>query len=85
MSSVERESDNAPEPRSRPNRAGFLAVAKTIFFVLLMIGKKETWEKNGVGAQMTPGQIVVGAAVGGIVLVALLLLTVRVVIRLAAG
>jgi len=72
-----------PEPRAR--RVGPLAVAKTIFFGLLMIGKRGTWERNGIGAQMTPRQIVVGAVVGGIVLVALLLLIVRIAIGLATS
>jgi hypothetical protein len=50
-----------------------------------MIGRKETWETNGIGARMTPGQIVIGALVGGIVLVGLLVLIVRIAIGLAAG
>jgi hypothetical protein len=62
---------------------GVLAVAKVIFSGLLMIGKKETWEKGGIGAQMTRGQIVVGAAVGGLVVIALLLLIVRLAIAAA--
>jgi hypothetical protein len=71
--------------RSAPKRVGLLAVAKTIFFGLLMIGKKGTWETNGIGAQMTPAQIVVGAAIGGIVLVGLLLLIVRIAISFAVS
>ena len=63
-----------------PNRAGLFAVAKTIFFGLLMIGKKGTWEKGGVGAQMTPGQIVAGAIVGGLVVIGLLVLIVRIAV-----
>jgi len=68
-----------------PRKAGLLQVVKTIFFGLLMIGKKETWEKGGDGARMTPGQIVAGAVIGGIVLIAVLLMIVRVVLRLASG
>jgi len=60
-------------------------VAKVIFFGLLMIGKKGTWEANGIGAQLTARQIVVGAVVGGLVVVALLLLIVRIVIGFAVG
>jgi hypothetical protein len=78
-----KETGNDPEPR--PRRVGVLAVARTIFFGLLMIGRKETWETNGIGARMTPGQIVIGALVGGIVLVGVLVLIVRIAIGLAAG
>jgi hypothetical protein len=56
-----KETGNDPEPR--PRRVGVLAVARTIFFGLLMIG----------------------ALVGGIVLVGLLVLIVRIAIGLAAG
>lgn len=66
-------------------RAGLLQVAKTVFFGLLMVGKKETWEKDGDGARMTPGQIVGGAIVGGMVVVAALIAIVRVVLRQATG
>ena len=43
-------------------KAGFRQVAATIFFGLLMIGKKDTWEKDG--ATVSLAQIVVGAVVG---------------------
>jgi len=55
-------------------------VAKTIFFGVLMIGRKATWEKGGDGARMTPAQIVAGAVVGGLVVVGLLFVLVRVAI-----
>lgn len=48
-----------------------------------MIGKKGAWEKGG--ARITPGQIVIGAIIAGIVLIAALLLLVRVVISLATA
>ena len=60
-------------------------MAKTIFFGLLMIGKKETWESGGDGARMTSGQIVAGAIIGGIVLIAALVAIVRVALKLASG
>jgi len=66
-------------------KAGVLQVAKTLFFVLLMIGKKETWEAGGDGARMTPGQIIGGAIVGGILLIALLVMLVRLVLATASG
>ena len=66
-------------------KAGVLQVAKILFFVLLMIGKKKTWEQGGEGARMTPAQIVVGAIIGGIVLIVLLITLVRVVLSVATG
>lgn len=68
-----------------PRRPGFLQVAKTIFFGLLMIGKRSTWERGGAGAGMTSGQIVAGAIVGGIAVIAALLVLVRIVLRLASS
>jgi hypothetical protein len=60
-----------PDEESLPGRkAGLLQVAKTMFFVLLMIGRKDSWEKGGEAARMTPGQIVAGALIGGIVVIA---------------
>ena len=56
-----------------------------MFSGLLMIGKKATWEKDGVGAQVTPAQIVAGAIIGGFVVVALLVLLSRIVVGFAAG
>ena len=72
-----------PEKKPPVRRAGPLQVAKTMFFGLFAIGMKGTWEKDGV--KVTPGQIVVGAFIGGIVLVAVLIMTVRLVLRLALG
>ena len=62
-----------------------LAVAKIMFFGLLMIGKKATWEKNGIGTQVTVGQIVAGAIIGGFVVVALLVLLARIAVGFAVG
>lgn len=78
---------NAPDPeQDRPapkRRAGPLQVAKTVFFGLFAIGMKGTWEKEGV--QVTPGQIVVAALIGGVVLVAVIITIVRVVLKLATA
>lgn len=79
------ETGNDPDPPSRPNRVGWFAVAKLIFSGMVMIGKKETWEADGVGAQMTPRQIVVGAVAGGLVLAVVLFLLVRIAIGFAAS
>ena len=85
MTSPRPETEHDPEPGSRPKRPGPLAVAKIMFFGLLMIGKQSTWEKDGIGARATHGQIVAGAIIGGIVLVALLALVARIAVGLAAG
>ncbi len=66
-------------------RPGLLKVAKTMFFGLIMIGSRRTWEEGGDGARLTTAQIVVGALVSGVVLVVGLLLLVRLVIRLAVS
>ena len=47
------QSERQPKPdEERPpaRRPGLLQVAKTMFFGVLMIGKKATWEKGGEGA-----------------------------------
>jgi hypothetical protein len=70
-----------PDKKALPGRkASSLQVAKTMFFVLLMIGKKESWEKGGDAARMTPRQIVAGAVIGGIVVIAVLIGLVQIVL-----
>ena len=68
----------APPP---PRRAGLPQVIKTLFFGLFAIGMKGTFEKDG--ARVTPGQIVVGAFIGGAVLVVVIILVVRTVLKFA--
>jgi hypothetical protein len=72
---------SAPDKEALPGRkASLLQVVKTMFSVLFMIGKKESWEKGGDAARMTPGQIVAGAVIGVIVLIAVLIGLVRIVL-----
>ena len=85
MTSLKPETEHGRKSRSSSKGADLLAVAKIIFFGLLMIGKKATWEKNGIGAQVTPAQIIVGAIIGGFVVVALLVLLVRIAVGSAVG
>ena len=66
--------------KEAPPKAGLLQVAKTMFFVLIMIGRKESWEKGGDAARITPGQIVAGAVIGGIVVIAALIGLVKIVL-----
>lgn len=70
-------------PDGKPRRAGPLQVARTMFFGLFAIGMKGTIEKDG--ARVTPGQLVVGGIIGGILLVVLIATLARFVIRMAMG
>ena len=66
-----------PSPADPPvaKKAGLRQVIATLFWGLLMIGKKGTWERDGV--TVTLRQVVLGAAVMTVVVIALLLLLVR--------
>lgn len=63
--------DEQPAPR----KAGTRQVIATMFWGLCMIGKKGTWERDGV--TLTPLQVVAGALVTTLVVIGLLLLLVR--------
>jgi hypothetical protein len=58
-------------------KASIRQVAATIFFALFAIGKKNTWHKDG--ATVTLFQIVVGALIGFVVVVGLLIALVSLV------
>ena len=73
----------SPEVEQRTKRAGVAQVAKTLVFGLFAIGMKGTWEKDGV--RVTPGQIVVGALIGGVLLVVAIISLVRLVLRMATA
>jgi hypothetical protein len=60
-------------------KAGALQVAATMFWALFAIGRKNTWHKDG--ATITLAQAVVGAFVGLIVIVAVLILLVTLATR----
>jgi hypothetical protein len=60
-------------------KASLKQVVLTIVFGLFAIGKKNTWQKDG--ATITLKQAVIGALVGGVVLVSLLILLVNLVTR----
>ena len=51
-------------------KAGVRQVAATIFFALFAIGKRNTWHRDG--ATVTLFQVVVGALVGSVVVIAML-------------
>lgn len=85
MTTLKPETRNDPEQSPRPNQSELRATVKVIVSGMAMIGKKGTWESNGSGAQLSPRQIIAGAVVGGLVLVALLLAIARLAIYLATG
>ncbi len=66
-----------PQPPLQKATVG--QVAATMFWALCMIGKKGTWERDGV--KITLLQAAVGAAIAGVVVVTLLVLLVRFALR----
>ena len=52
-------------------KASIRQVAATIFFALIAIGKKNTWQKDG--ATVTLFQVVLGALIGFALLLAVLI------------
>jgi len=62
-------------------RASLRQVAATMFWGLLMIGRKGTWERNG--AVVSLKQVVIGAIIAGVLVVAALIALAQLVIRLA--
>ncbi len=63
-------------------KATFAQVAATMFWGLCMIGKKGTWERDGVKVSLP--QVIVGALIAGGVVVTLLVLLAHFVVRWAA-
>ena len=62
---------NAPPAK----KAGWRQVAATMFWALCMIGKKGTWERDGV--TLTSGQVITGALVMTVVVIGILVLLVK--------
>lgn len=60
-------------------KAGIRQVAATIFFALFAIGKRNTWHRDG--ATVTLFQVVVGALVGSVVVIAALVTIVMLATR----
>lgn len=75
MTPRDTETDQPPPAK----KAGLAQVAATMFWGILMIGKKGTWEKDG--ATITPAQAIVGGVVTFAVIVCLLVLIVRFALR----
>ena len=67
--------DNGAKHKPTARKASLGQVAATMFWGLLMIGKRGTWERNG--ATITLKQAVIGALIAGCVVVFVLVLLVR--------
>ena len=71
---------SGPEtPPPAPRKAGWRQVMATMFWGLLMIGKKGTWERDG--ATLTRWQVLTGALLMTVFVIAVLLLLVRFAVR----
>ena len=67
---------NPGDPVEPPRKKATLGqVASTIFFGVLMIGRKDTWHKDG--ATVTFAKVVIGAFIGLAVLIAALVALVQ--------
>ena len=67
--------DTKATDKPMAKKASLGQVAATMFWGLIMIGKRGTWERNG--ATITLRQAVVGAIVAGCIVVFVLVLLVR--------
>ena len=65
-------SKSPSSPKSPQAKASLGQVASTLFWCLCMIGRKNTWERNGV--KISIGQAVIGGVIAAIVIVSGLLL-----------
>jgi hypothetical protein len=71
---------SAPDtPPPAPRKAGWRQVMATMFWGLLMIGRKGTWECDG--ATLTRWQVLAGALLMTAFVIALLMLLVRFAVR----
>ena len=75
------QTSSAAPDEALPARASVRQVAATMFWGLLMIGRKGTWERNG--AVVSLKQVVIGAIIAGVLVVATLIALAQLVIRLA--
>ena len=64
-----------------PARTSLRQVAATMFWGLLMIGRKGTWERDGAIVSMK--QVVIGAIIAGVLVVVTLIALAQLVIRMA--
>lgn len=71
--------DDPRETAPPAKKAGVAQVMATMFWGLLMIGRKGTWERDG--ATLTLRQVIIGALVMTVIVIGLLLLLVQLAVR----
>lgn len=77
-------SNHKPDDVAHPppvKKATWGQVASTMFWGMCMIGKKSTWERDGVKISLS--QAIVGAVIAGCVVTVLLVLLARFAVRFA--
>ena len=79
MSDGKHNIDPGAEPAPPVKKASLGQVATTMFWAMCMIGKKGTWERDGVKISLK--QAVIGALIAGCVVVSVLIMLVRLVVR----
>jgi hypothetical protein len=63
--------DTSPEPATAAKKAGWRQVMATMFWGLMMIGKKGTWERDG--ATLSMRQLIGGALIMTVIGILILL------------
>ena len=63
------------QPDAPPRKAGLRQVVATMFWGMLMVGRKGTWERDG--AVLSAKQAVIGMVVTGVLVVTALVLLAR--------
>ena len=67
--------DKSPEQPVTGKKAGWRQVMATMFWGLMMIGKKGTWERDG--ATLSMRQVIVGALIMTVIVIGILILLVK--------
>ncbi len=67
--------DTSPEPATAAKKAGWRQVMATMFWGLMMIGKKGTWERDG--ATLSIRQLIGGALIMTVIVIGILILLVK--------
>jgi Protein of unknown function (DUF2970) len=73
------EPDLQPRPDGPTQKASLRQVVATLFWGMCMIGKRGTWERDGVTISLK--QAIIGAVVAGCVIVTLLIVLARFAVR----
>ena len=79
MSSGKHNIEPGSEAAPPAKKASLGQVAVTMFWAMCMIGKKGTWDRDGVKISLS--QAIVGALIAGVVVVFVLVMLVRFAVR----